>query len=1403
MSELLSSSPAPGEPLLPLPEPPLHLSSARLRWVSRAVALVWWLFLAVALLFALAWGTLHVLIVPRIGDLRPALENRLTQALGVPVRIGAITGWSNSLSPSFEMQDVRLLDSAGHNALVLKKVTAALSPRSLVNLGFDQLVIEQPELDIRRTAQGKILVAGLDMSSSTADETSSGAAIDWFFSQSEFVIRSGTVRWTDEMRNAPVLALNQVDFVVRNPGRNHQFRLDATPAVGWGERFTVLGQTRSPLLSSRAGQWRDWDGELYADFARIDVSQLKRYADIGVDITRGAGALRAWATLSQGQITGATADVALTQVDVRLASDLQPITMQSMSGRLAGQTTAGGFRMATEGLAFRTQDGIQWPGGNVSFMQTGQEGKVQAIGEFKADRLDLAALAQIADRLPLGTATHSLLRSLSPKGLVTTLQASWQGQITAPSRYEAQGRVQGLSVAPQYAPTATVAIDRIPTATVSLSHQTRPGVRGATVDFKLNQSGGEAKLSVAKGALDLPGIFEDPVVLLDNLSADAKWTIAGEKIDVQLDRIKFANADAQGDAQAVWRTADPAKSNGKSRFPGVLDLQGTLSRGDGTKVYRYLPTVVGKSARDYVREAVVQGRVSAATFKVKGDLHDMPFADPKLGEFRIAAQVANAHFAYVPKSLQPAGSLPWPALTQVNGELVFDRASLAVNGASGRFGNGGLLITKANALIPNLRITPTVVVNADGRGAAAEMLAAVNGSPLSEITSQSLSKTTATGNADIQLQLSLPLFNLERSKVLGSVTLADSDVQMTPDSPKLGRAKGLITFSETGFAVKDAQARVLGGDMRLEGGTKIGAGPNDAGIVFRAQGTATAEALRQAKELGFASRLGQNATGSAAYAAVLGFHRGVPELSITSNLQGMALNFPAPLGKPAESSLALRYDNSLVRESLAAGKKLQDQLVVDIGNIASIVYVRDVSGAEPRVLRGGIGVGLSQGETTPVAEDLVVANINFAQVDLDAWQKVLTSLAGAGLGPANLAPASNVTSSAAVSGYMPSIIAVRARQLTVEGRVLNNVVVGGSRDGLTWRANLDARELNGYLEYRPSAGANPGRVYARLARLLIAPSAAKEIEAALEEQPAAIPALDIVVEDLELRGKKFGRVEVEAVNRGVSAVARDGAVREWRLNKLNVTVPEAQLTASGNWAAVAASATGGKANERRRTVMNFKLDIADSGELLKRLGMEKTIAKGKGKMEGQVAWAGSPLSLDYPSLAGSFNINIENGQFLKVDPGFGKLLGVLSLQSLPRRLTLDFRDVFSDGFSFDFIRGDVKVEQGVASTNNLQMKGVNAAVLMEGSANIAKETQDIKVVVVPEINAGTASLVAAVINPAIGLGTFLAQLLLRRPLLAAATQEFHIDGVWADPKITKVERKPPAGTSTPPPNGAQ
>ena len=558
------------------------------------------------------------------------------------------------------------------------------------------------------------------------------------------------------------------------------------------------------------------------------------------------------------------------------------------------------------------------------------------------------------------------------------------------------------------------------------------------------------------------------------------------------------------------------------------------------------------------------------------------------------------------------------------------------------------------------------------------------------------------------------------------------------------------------------------------------------------QGTATAEGLRQAQELGFAARLAQYASGSTAYTATLGVRGGVPELAVNSSLVGMALTLPAPFAKAADAPLPLRLETTAIRASLVAGidglVRPQDQLQFDVGKAVSVAYVRDVSGPDARVLRGSIAVGLAPDETTPVPAEGVQANVNMATIDVDAWSNILSHTTGTDLSPGAAASVG--------MGYLPTSLAVRSREILVSGRKLHNVVVGGGREGLLWRANLDASELNGYVEYRQPSGSVGGRLYARLARLDVAPSAAQDVESVLDEQPASIPALDIVVEDLVLRGKKLGRIEIDAVNLGASAssAARD-VPREWRLNRFNITTPEAVLTASGNWINVAGQTPASAARsikDRRQTVMNFKLDISDAGELFNRFGMKDVVRKGQGKVEGQVTWMGSPITLDYPSMGGSFNVNVETGQFLKVEPGIAKLLGVLSLQSLPRRLLLDFRDVFSEGFAFDFLRGDVTIAQGIARTNNLQMKGVNGAALMEGEADIARETQNIKVVVVPEINAGSASLLASYINPVWGIGSFLAQLILRRPLLDAVTKEFLVDGTWVDPRVTEVPHRPGA-----------
>ena len=1366
------------------------------------------LLLVVLVLLVASWGTLHGWIVPRIGDYRVQLEMQAGGALGVPVRIGALTARSDGLIPTIELHDVALLDAEGRTALRLQRVVVAVSPRSLWRLGFEQLYIERPELDIRRTADARIFIAGLPFSDTAAGDT---RAADWLFAQAEVVVRGGTVRWHDELRGAPMLALNQVDVLLRNGNWRHSLRVDASPPTEWGERFVLVGKFRQPLLSTRSGHWQRWSGQAFARFAQVDVARLRLYTDLGKSVASGRGALQAWVDVERGRAVGGTADVVLADVNATLGDRLSPLVLPSVQGRLGGRVLAGGFEFSTQGLAFVTDDGMRWPGGNVRVKYSDGGGSGREQGELSADRMDLAALARIAERLPLGDKTHQALQIYAPKGQVEALQASWQGPPGALVRYQARALVSGLELGAGTAPQAAQGRGGPDGGAIV---PTTPGLRGATVDLEMTQAGGNASVTIADGALLLPGIFEDPWLPLVRLRSAVRWQVDGEQLAVQVGATQFANSDAEGELRATWHTSNASASRSRSRFPGVLDLSGKLVRADGTRVHRYLPLTIPAEARHYVRDAVVAGKATGVDFKVQGDLHDMPFIDPRQGTFRIAAQVKDVTYDYVPARLQERGELPWPALKNLAGELVFERASMRINGAKGTFeGARAVQLSQVQAHIPDLAHT-VVEVGTEARGPLAEMLGVMKTSPLSALTGHALDEATVEGAAALRLNLSLPISNLHEAQVRGSVTLANNDVRITPDTPALTRSRGTVEFTESGFALKGVQARALGGDVQLEGGMQAlpaKAPPTQSALQLRVQGVASAQGLQQAQELGLLSQLARKSSGSAPYTMELTLRRGVPELLVSSTLQGLALDLPPPFAKNAAAALPVRFERALTAAALRPARAaentpppLHDQLTLELGRLGALVYVRDLSGAQPRVLRGSLALGLAPGEVAPLPVQGVMANLQLGNADVDAWQAVLSSpslpssnasLSASGAGMASVPDA--MPAKTALADYLPTTLALRAAALKVQGRTLHQVVIGGVRAGDVWRANLDARELGGYIEYRQESSPQfpGGRVFARLSRLTVPPSVHSQTEDQLLESPTeGLPALDIVVDDLELHGRKLGRLEVQATNHSGQA----GSQREWHLSKFNIETPEATLSASGRWALLrpANALRAASTEERRRTELDFRLDIQDAGQLLQRFGMTEVVRRGKGRLEGQVQWQGTPFSPDYASMGGLLQLNVESGQFLKAEPGLAKLLSVLSLQSLPRRLTLDFRDVFSKGFAFDFVRGDVRMKQGVATTNNLQMKGVNAAALMEGQADMVAETQNLHVVVVPEINAMTASLVATAINPVIGLGSFLAQAFLRGPLIAAATQEFRIDGTWADPEVTKLPRRKPNSRSS-------
>jgi len=1363
-----------------------------LKWCVGGVIAAWSVLL-------LAWLTLHWAILPHIENWRGPIEERASRALGVPLRIGHITVTSSGWVPAFELRDVALLDARGQTALALPRVVAALSPRSLLALAprFEQLLIDGASLEVRRNAAGRILVAGLDFSASGDRDGADRRAANWFFQQQEFVVRGGSVRWVDEareQRGVEPLVLGDVQLVVRNTLRRHLLRLDATPPAAWGERFTLQGDFTQALLAER-GDWQRWSGTAYAELPRADVSELRRHLTLPFDLTEGDGALRAWLTLRSGQPEEATVDLALRAVALQLearsgAERLPALQFQQVQGRLAGRLGDDGGRVEARRFGFLTADGIAWPRTDMTLAWTQAPGGTANGGEFLAERLDLALMSQVATRLPLGAPVRALLAELRPEGLMSGVQARWRGPLDAPTGYDVKARLDGLSLAAHAAPAASATVGAAAgSASASASAPAgvgRPGFRNASVQLAATEKGGTATLNIAQGALDLPGVFADPLVPLERWSSVLNWRIepaaAGSSlphISLQVKDARFANADAAGELKASWSTGAAARS-GSAPLPGLLELDGRLTRGSANRVARYLPLGIPADTRRYVELAVRSGGIANVAFRVKGDLAEFPFGrarSAKEGEFRIAGRVEDATFAFVPNlpasGAQPARPSPWPALTGMAGELVFDRASMEIRNARAQL--GGVALSAVQGGIRDLGHS-VLVLEGNGRGTVAEMLRVVNSTPLGGWAGRALDRASGSGSGELKLGLNIPLADVAGATVKGSLTLPGNDLRITPDSMPLQAARGRVDFSQAGFKVVGASARVLGGELAFEGGSAA-----DGALRFTGQGSVSAEALRRAPELGSAARLAGLMSGQARYRASFALVRGRSEVSVTSNLVGMALDLPSPLRKAADAPLALRYQTTLAADAVALNGSpnaaaARDTLRFELGNIVQAQYLRDLSGDSPRVLRGGIGVL----EAMPLPAQGVAAHMNLASVNLDAWEAVAARLqapGGAAAAPAGSSP---------FGDYGPTTLGLRAQELLFGGKRLSRLVAGLSLDDGVWRSNLESEQLGGYIEYRVPRRAGAGRVYARLAHLSLPKGESEEVDQLLDAPTLSVPALDITIEDLQLRGKRMGRVEVEAVNRQTGE-GRD-AVREWRLNKLTMTLPEARLVASGNWAAVGATGSGGPA-ARRRTVMNFKLELTDSGALLDRLGMGRTVRGGKGNMSGQVAWLGSPLAIDYPSLAGQMNVAVDAGQFLKAEPGAARLLGVLSLQALPRRLLLDFRDVFQQGFAFDNIVGDVAIAQGVARTTNLRMRGVQATVAMEGSADLAQETQHLRVAVVPEINAGTASLAYAAINPALGLGTFLAQLVLRKPLQAAGTREFLVTGPWGEPKVDKIDRQ--------------
>ena len=1248
-------------------------------------------FLAWAAFFAIAAAllALRFWLLPDIERHRSRIVAAVSQTIGQPVKIGRIeAGWLG-LRPQLTLQDVHIFDAQGREVRVLPAVENVLSWRSLATgqLRLRSLVIDAPRLAVRRDAAGTIYVAGVKVGGDPSGERSVG---DWVLAQEEIEVRNAQIEWLDEKRGAPPLALSALNLRLRNRGRQHSVGLSARPPEALGSTLEVRAELSGHPVSGND----PLDGRLYAELGYTDLAGWRAWIDYPVDVRKGQGAVRIWTTFEAGELTQATADVALAGVAARLGKDLPLLELSALTGRIQGAARDGGYEVVGRQLALAAERGpsIAPTDFQVAWKPAGREPEK---GSAAAKRLDLAPLVQLAEALPFPAELRKRLAGLAPRGLVTDGKLDWSGSLAEPLRFSGKARFDGLALQPW---------GRL------------PGFAGLSGSIDASETKGTLQLASRKAELELPRLMSVPRLAFDTLEGSLDWERGAENsVRLRLASLAFANADLEGRVSGSY--AWPGSGRGE------IDLEGTAKRGDGSKVPQYLPRpeIMGPKVHAYLSRAIVAGKASDVQVRLKGDLADFPFTDPAKGQFRITLHAEKGVLDYVPG---------WPRIYDIDAQLLFegDRMEITSRGASVL----GARLANVRVAIPSM-LAPSVLLTVTGQaeGPVTEFLKFVRESPVSPMIGGLTDAMQADGRGKLQLKLDLPVEQLDATRVAGDFDLAATSFTVHPDLPPVERVSGRASFTDASLAFRDFKGRFLGGPVTLSGGSKPG-----AGVEVRAQGDAT---IAGALAL-FDHPLRRYLAGAAPYSAVVALREGRARITFESALRGVTSALPPPLSKSAGESLPLRID------VVPAEGGERDRVSIAVARVAAVELLRRRQAGTMQVQRAGVWLTPEAGQPVRVPErpgTLVYGSL--AELDLDRW----------------LAIEQDDAPKAAAAPALPAAYELKVGALDAFGKRIHQLDLRAGSDAQGWSATVESEEMAGDLSFRGEKG---GQLVARMAHFRVPDDYPGARAADGVRRARELPSVDLVAERFTFRGKQLGRIEILA-QRGPD---------QWRIERLMLVNTEASVTGKGLWRTAPLSITN----------VDLNLESSDAGRFLERLGYPGLVRGAPSKMQAALEWAGDPTTIDYPTLSGTVQLQSEDGQFLEIEPGIGKLVSLMSLQALPRRLTLDFRDVFSKGFQFDRIAAAADIQRGMMKIRDFKMRGSAADVDMSGEVDLARETQNLRVRVVPQLG-DTASTVIGLINPLLMFPAAIAQRILKDPLGHIFAFNYTVSGGWADPKVAK------------------
>lgn len=1262
------------------------------------------------LLLALVLWAVRLALPELVPDYRATLELRLAEELDQPVAVESLELEWRGWRPVLRADGVAVgpeESALGFQALQVEVApVASLLTRQLV---VRDLALLGLRLEAGLDERGRPVVRGLE-GLTLADEPfdlERLADFDWSLLPARMRLEDAQVRW--EGADGRIWELPGVARLEREP-RRLRVAVALEPPSALGERL----QGHLELALSRRGGLPD--GQLHIDGRGLVLEALPGLLPTPEPDyqLQGRADLALWGAWANGEPTALISDFEFQDLEWRREPDAELAELaRRVTGVARWSGTPADWRIDVNGLVLERPDQT-WAAQDAAFAHRRPADGGFAL-EAVFDRAHLDDLVRLAELSP-GRDQPWLqpLRTADPYG---ELQAAHLRLRLGPDgglqRLDSAARLLGVGLAP---------VGEV------------PGFGPVDGRFRTTEAGGRGAVSAQEAVLDFPQLFPEALPVSE-ARADLRWWRDDEgRYRVDVDDIAMNNPDA--------RAAGTLSLAGAPGERPWMRLQAQAQDGDASRTARYLPIrFLPPAARDWLAAAVIGGEVPEAEVFWDGPLSGEAFRAGEVA-FQAGGRVVNGELAYLPD---------WPHLTGAEAELDFRGRSMHIRGHGGRL--AGAEVQQVEVTLPDL-FEPVLAVHGRVQGGGEDYLDYLRQMPLTAELLTDVVPMALDGEHALTLGLTVPLrdFHPDRIRLDGRLALGEGARYRLPRwDLTVDDLAGEVRFDERGVSASDLRARYLGHPLRVDAHT------DEQRIWLRGRTRGAPEALFPQLPLPEGWTDGESAW--RADLQLPDFRPGGPEdvlLRLSSALEGVAIDLPDPLGKPANEARNLVVETRVDAEGLGPVRwRYHDQL-------NGVLALDPDTGAIPR-----LGVRLDgEWASLPESRRWEVRG-RVPPLALDPWLDWLE----------RQAPETDPGRPEWPEDLPPLALDLRFQRLSLgEALTLSDQrLVLAAEDHPDWRLQLDG-PVSGSV-FWPLHPAPEAPVRAELERLDLDLELFTEVQEERAEidpeadpaqrlRPGRLPPLDLTIEQLAIDRRDLGRLDLQVRPEGESAHFQD----------IRLETPSFSLAGDLAWH----YQDGG-----HRTEFESRLEGDRAGDILATLGYLPTVSRGRTEIVSDVAWNNLPHRFTLAEMEGDVSLRIDEGQIPDLSPGAGRLFGLLSVTTLPRRLALDFSDIFGRGFAFDRLRADLALADGQAQIQRFDIDGPAAKLAIDGRIGLRERDYDQTVQVTPRLGA-TMPLVGFIVGGPVGAAAgWLADRVAGDEVERATRYSYRVTGPWDDPKVER------------------